>query len=98
LKQQEAEIAAFKKEESLILPADLDYSEMASLSIEERQKLAAARPTTLGKPLPSPPNFFMCVVSCRVVSCRVACVACRVACSQYFSTANKQERRRAYQG
>lgn len=48
LKQQEAEIAAFKKEESLVLPADLDYSEMASLSIEERQKLAAARPTTLG--------------------------------------------------
>jgi tRNA U34 5-carboxymethylaminomethyl modifying enzyme MnmG/GidA len=51
LKQQEAEIAAFKKEESLTLPADLDYSEMASLSTEERQKLDAARPTTLGKDL-----------------------------------------------
>jgi tRNA uridine 5-carboxymethylaminomethyl modification enzyme len=51
LKQQEAEIAAFKKEESLTLPADLDYSEMASLSTEERQKLDAARPTTLGRDL-----------------------------------------------
>jgi hypothetical protein len=86
LKQQEAEIAAFKKEESLVLPPDLDYSEMASLSIEERQKLAAARPTTLGNPLPSPPiSHFVscvCVCVCAVVSsvlC-VVCVVCVVSC------------------
>lgn len=48
LKQQEAEIAAFKKEESLALPQDLNYWEMPSLSVEERQKLASARPITLG--------------------------------------------------
>jgi len=48
LKQQQAEIEAFKKEENIALASDLNYWEMGSLSIEERQKLDAARPATLG--------------------------------------------------
>ena len=35
--------------ESLRLPADLDYSQVAALSIEVRQKLARQRPETLGQ-------------------------------------------------
>jgi tRNA uridine 5-carboxymethylaminomethyl modification enzyme len=48
LERQEADIRAFRKDESLALPADLDYSAVGSLSHEVRTKLAAARPTTLG--------------------------------------------------
>jgi len=48
LERQEADVRAFRKDEALALPPDLDYAAMASLSAEERQKLAAARPATLG--------------------------------------------------
>jgi len=48
LERQEAEIAAFRKDEGLALPDDLDYHAMASLSAEARERLAAARPATLG--------------------------------------------------
>ncbi|MFA5592993.1 MAG: tRNA uridine-5-carboxymethylaminomethyl(34) synthesis enzyme MnmG [Micavibrio sp.] len=46
--RQDADILAFRKEESLILPADLDYGALASLSTEIRQKLEHVRPATLG--------------------------------------------------
>lgn len=46
--RQDLDIAAFRRDESLLLPADLDYSEIGSLSTEIRQKLSEARPTTLG--------------------------------------------------
>jgi tRNA uridine 5-carboxymethylaminomethyl modification enzyme len=46
--RQEADIAAFRKDESLILPPSLDYNTVGSLSTEIRQKLSAARPATLG--------------------------------------------------
>ncbi|WDI32776.1 tRNA uridine-5-carboxymethylaminomethyl(34) synthesis enzyme MnmG [Hyphococcus flavus] len=49
LHRQEADIIAFKKDESLKLPADLDYSEIKGLSNEVRQKLVDARPATLGQ-------------------------------------------------
>ena len=49
LDRQQADIAAFKKDEALSLPADLDYAEIKGLSNEVRQKLMAARPTTLGQ-------------------------------------------------
>lgn len=49
LARQEAEIRAFRRDESLILPADLDYAAIATLSTEIRQKLAAIRPATLGQ-------------------------------------------------
>ena len=48
LKRQEADIRAFRRDEDLRLPADLDYAAIPSLSAEVRQKLAAAKPATLG--------------------------------------------------
>ncbi len=46
--RQEADIRAFRKDEALRLPADLDYTCIAGLSNEVRAKLEAARPATLG--------------------------------------------------
>lgn len=46
--RHEADIAAFKKDEGLKLPQNLDYSLVGSLSAEVRQKLELARPNTLG--------------------------------------------------
>lgn len=46
--RQDLDIAAFRRDESLVLPVDLDYSEVGSLSTEIRQKLSEARPATLG--------------------------------------------------
>ena len=48
LERQEAEIRAFRKDEALKLPRDLDYGAIGSLSTEVRSKLGAARPETLG--------------------------------------------------
>ncbi|MDY0881955.1 tRNA uridine-5-carboxymethylaminomethyl(34) synthesis enzyme MnmG [Dongia soli] len=48
LKRQEADIHAFRRDEALLLPADLDYEAVPSLSAEVREKLKAARPATLG--------------------------------------------------
>jgi tRNA uridine 5-carboxymethylaminomethyl modification enzyme len=48
LKRQEADIRAFRRDEDLRLPADLDYGAIPSLSAEVRQKLQAAKPATLG--------------------------------------------------
>jgi tRNA uridine 5-carboxymethylaminomethyl modification enzyme len=47
--RQEREIAKHAKQESLRLPVDLDYDTVHGLSHEARQKLAAARPETLGQ-------------------------------------------------
>ncbi len=46
--RQEADIARYRREESLALPKDLDYGAIGSLSTEIRQKLSAARPASLG--------------------------------------------------
>ena len=46
--RQEADITAFRKDENLVLPDDLDYGAIGSLSTEIRNKLNAARPTTIG--------------------------------------------------
>ena len=48
LKRQEADIRAFRRDEDLRLPADLDYGAIPSLSAEVRQKLQAGKPATLG--------------------------------------------------
>ena len=48
LDRQARDIAAFRRDESLLLPDDLDYDAVGSLSAEIRGKLAAARPATLG--------------------------------------------------
>ena len=47
--RQEREIAKHEKQESLRLPEDIDYAAVDGLSNEARQKLAAARPVTLGQ-------------------------------------------------
>ena len=49
LERQEADIAAFRKDESLLLPPDLDYRAVPSLSAELVQKLERIRPATLGQ-------------------------------------------------
>ncbi|MBL4619469.1 MAG: tRNA uridine-5-carboxymethylaminomethyl(34) synthesis enzyme MnmG [Marinicaulis sp.] len=49
LHRQEADIIAFKKDESLQLPKDLDYTAIKGLSNEARQKLIDAAPATLGQ-------------------------------------------------
>ena len=49
IERQEREIAKHARQESLPLPADLDYGLVHGLSHEARQKLAAARPATLGQ-------------------------------------------------
>jgi len=48
LDRQREDINDFKKEESLILPTELDYKNVGSLSNEIIEKLTAAQPPTLG--------------------------------------------------
>ncbi|MEM6850618.1 MAG: tRNA uridine-5-carboxymethylaminomethyl(34) synthesis enzyme MnmG [Pseudomonadota bacterium] len=48
LERQAADIAAFEKEAGLRIPGDLDYGVVGGLSNEARQRLAAARPRTVG--------------------------------------------------
>jgi tRNA uridine 5-carboxymethylaminomethyl modification enzyme len=48
LHRQEADIRAFKRDEDLALPDDLDYSQLPNLSAEIRSKLTTTRPATLG--------------------------------------------------
>jgi len=49
LDRQAADAAAFRRDEDLRLPADLDYAAVGGLSNEVREKLAAVRPLTLGQ-------------------------------------------------
>ena len=48
LARQEKDIRAFRRDEALTLPDDLDYRRVAGLSTEIQQKLAVARPETFG--------------------------------------------------
>ncbi|CAK0772888.1 5-carboxymethylaminomethyluridine-tRNA synthase subunit MnmG [Azospirillaceae bacterium] len=48
LERQEADIRAFRKDEMLALPDDLDVDAIGSLSTEIRQKLRQTKPATLG--------------------------------------------------
>ncbi len=49
LDRQAADVAAFRRDEDLRLPDDLDYAGLGGLSNEVREKLAAVRPATLGQ-------------------------------------------------
>jgi tRNA uridine 5-carboxymethylaminomethyl modification enzyme len=49
LDRQAADVAAYRRDEALLLSDDLDYDEISGLSNEVRQKLAAMRPRTLGQ-------------------------------------------------
>lgn len=49
LKRQAADVAAFRRDEAIGLPDDLDYAALSGLSNEAKQKLSAARPRTIGQ-------------------------------------------------
>ncbi len=49
LERQEADIAAFRREEETLLPADLSYDEMPGLSNEIKARLQQVRPASLGQ-------------------------------------------------
>ena len=48
LDRQQADIRAYRRDEALRLPADLDFDAIPSLSAEVRSRLRGARPPTLG--------------------------------------------------
>jgi len=48
IERQEADILAFRRDESLEIPDDLDFGTLGGLSNEARAKLVEARPATLG--------------------------------------------------
>jgi len=48
LARQELDIAAFKKEEAMAIPEDMDYDALGSLSNEIKAKLKSTRPATIG--------------------------------------------------
>jgi tRNA uridine 5-carboxymethylaminomethyl modification enzyme len=49
LDRQDADVEAFRRDEQLTLPPQLDYARVGGLSNEARERLAAARPATLGQ-------------------------------------------------
>ena len=49
LERQEKQVAEFKKEESRLLPADIDYNTITGLRLEARDKLSAIRPMSIGQ-------------------------------------------------
>jgi tRNA uridine 5-carboxymethylaminomethyl modification enzyme len=49
LERQSADVAAYRRDESLELPQALDYAGLTALSMEVRQKLEAIRPRTIGQ-------------------------------------------------
>ncbi|MEX0842686.1 MAG: tRNA uridine-5-carboxymethylaminomethyl(34) synthesis enzyme MnmG [Xanthobacteraceae bacterium] len=49
LQRQAADVASYRRDESFELPAEFDYSTLAGLSHEARQKLASIRPRTIGQ-------------------------------------------------
>jgi tRNA uridine 5-carboxymethylaminomethyl modification enzyme len=49
LDRQEADIVAFRRDEDMRLPADLDYRAIGGLSNEAKDKLLTVRPATLGQ-------------------------------------------------
>jgi len=51
LEKQKADIIAFRKDENLIIPKDIDYSKLSGLSNEVKSKFKLIRPKTLGQAL-----------------------------------------------
>ena len=49
LDRQSADVAAFQRDEALVLPDDIDYAEVTGLSNEARNRLGQARPRTIGQ-------------------------------------------------
>jgi len=51
LEKQEADIVAFRRDESLLIPDDIDYSKLSGLSNEVKSKFRLIKPKTLGQAL-----------------------------------------------
>ncbi len=49
LLRQEKQVEEFKKEESRLLPQDIDYNSITGLRLEARQKLSQIRPMSIGQ-------------------------------------------------
>jgi tRNA uridine 5-carboxymethylaminomethyl modification enzyme len=49
LSRQAADVDAYRRDESFVLPDDIDYESLAGLSNEVRQKLSSQRPRTIGQ-------------------------------------------------
>jgi len=49
LERQRKQVEDFKKEESRLLPGDLDYQRVTGLRLEARQKLSEIRPMSIGQ-------------------------------------------------
>ena len=49
LARQEKQVEAFQKEESRLLPVDMDYDAISGLRLEARQKLSQIRPVSIGQ-------------------------------------------------
>ena len=49
LPKQESDIRTFKKDESLVIPNEIDYDSFSGLSNEVKSKLKMIRPKTLGQ-------------------------------------------------
>ena len=49
LARQEKQVEEFKKEESRLLPPDIDYESIGGLRLEARQKLTEIRPVSIGQ-------------------------------------------------
>jgi tRNA uridine 5-carboxymethylaminomethyl modification enzyme len=49
LKRQERDIKSFKKDESVVIPENLDYENLSGLSNEVKSKLISIKPKTLGQ-------------------------------------------------
>ena len=49
LERQQKQVEEFRREESRLLPADVDYTSIGGLRLEARQKLAEIRPMSIGQ-------------------------------------------------
>ncbi len=49
LERQQKQVEEFKKEESRLLPADIDYTAIAGLRLEAKDKLSEIRPLSIGQ-------------------------------------------------
>jgi len=49
LARQQKQVEVFRKEESTLLPPDIDYSAIHGLRLEAREKLEAIRPMSIGQ-------------------------------------------------
>ena len=48
LKRQDRDVEAFRRDENLMLPDNIDYNEIPGFSNEVRAKLLESKPSTLG--------------------------------------------------